>query len=498
MNLVSKFLPEKILKSIREFDSKKWNLIRSKRMLELFHSAAKRVPAYGDFLKKNKIDPQSIRTLKDFQDVPVTNKNNYLRRYEMKDLCWDGTLDKALVFSATSGSTGKPFYFPHENELDQQYSVLTQLFLENARVERKPTLVIICFGMGVWIGGLFTYQAFQLASLREKNISLITPGINKDEILNALKTLSPNFSQTILVGYPPFIKDLVDDAILSGIALPRLNIRLLFAAESFTEVFRDHLAKATGIKNVFRDTLNIYGTADIGAMAFETPTSIMIRRMALEDSTRLNSLFDTSFKLPTLAQYNPYFTNFESPNGEVLLTGSNTMPLIRYAVGDKGGVKSFDEITSIKGLSEEDLRSAAKKYDLPLYNLPFVYVYERSDFAVKLYGATIYAEHIREALQSPLLLKNISGKFTMRVLTDERHDQYLELNVELSSEGKSSKHLEETIIKSVVQNLLAKNSEFTNNHTLLKDKVHPKIIFWTHGDPTHFKSGIKQKWVVKS
>lgn len=485
-----------ILKLIRERSAKEWDAARKRTMLGLFKAAAERVPAYKDFLKRNGVKPASVRTFKDFESVPHTSKADYLRKYPMKDLMWDGKLEKPLVFSATSGSTGKPFYFPHEHDLDFQYSVLADLFLSHAKPKKEPVLLIICFGMGVWIGGLFTFQAFELASRRGQNISIITPGINKDEILNALRNLSPNFGQTVLVGYPPFIKDLLDDALLSGLNLPKLNLRVLFAAESFTETFRSHIAKAAGIKNVFRDTLNIYGTADIGAMAYETPTSILLRQMILGKKGAAEKFFGTTLKVPTFAQYNPLFTNFEAPEGEVLLTGANSIPLIRYAVGDKGGVASFDEIGKA-GFTQKELAREAKKHDVPLYKLPFVYVYERADFSVKLYGATVYPEHVREALQDAILGKHITGKFSMQVLADKRHDQYLELNVELKAGMEETKELSERVKKIVVQNLLLKNSEYANNYSSMKERVIPKVVFWPHEDPLYFRPGIKQKWVKK-
>ncbi len=228
-----KYSAQDVLKLIKEHDSSQWTQIQAESMLELFHEAATRVPAYKDFLHTHHVDPKAIKTLEDFKQVPVTNKDNYLRKYPLIDLCWDGTLEQALVFAATSGSTGKPFYFPHDHELDWQYSVLAELFLEQGMREGRegPTLVLVTFGMGVWIGGLFTYQAFELASLRGKNVSILTPGVNKGEILHALRDLAPNYKQTIVIGYPPFVKDVLDEALLSGIPLHELNIRMLFAAE---------------------------------------------------------------------------------------------------------------------------------------------------------------------------------------------------------------------------------------------------------------------------
>src|SRR3989344_4920579 len=171
----TRYTNKKVLEMIRRTSSARWRKIEEKTALNLFHAAAERVPAYKDFLKKNRVAHAKIRTIGDFLTVPITNKDNYLRQYPMEALCWDGTLRNPFVFSATSGSTGKPFYFPHGPDLDWQYSILADMFLEQSRT-KGPTLVLITFGMGVWIGGTFTFQAFELASRRGRNLSILTPG----------------------------------------------------------------------------------------------------------------------------------------------------------------------------------------------------------------------------------------------------------------------------------------------------------------------------------
>src|SRR3989344_9517159 len=150
-----KYSAEQVLHFIRTKKDAFWSKIREQRPLELFHEAAKRVPAYKDFLKKNRINPAKIRTFKDFQLVPPVSKKNYLRQYPLEKLCWDGTLKKPLVWTATSGSTGEPFYFPRGEKLHEESSLVYELFFrQNTKSEKGPTLVIVGFGMGLWIGGL--------------------------------------------------------------------------------------------------------------------------------------------------------------------------------------------------------------------------------------------------------------------------------------------------------------------------------------------------------
>ncbi|MEK7612097.1 MAG: hypothetical protein AAB407_02025 [Patescibacteria group bacterium] len=489
-----------ILQSIKSKKSAFWETEREQRALELFHAAAKRVPAYKDFLKKNSIQPAKIKTFSDFQSVPIVSKKDYLKEYPLEAVCWDGTLKKPLVFTSTSGSTGDPFYFPRGHELDWEASVAHEIFLSHhLQKNDDSTLVIVGFGMGVWIGGLITYEAFNLASNRKKHpVSILTTGINKKEIFNALKNIAPNFKQVILAGYPPFLKDILDEAENHGINLHKLNIRLLFAAESFPETFRDYVSKKAGIRNPYLDTLNVYGTADIGAMAWETPTAILMRRLAMKKKKLFNELFTPLEKTPTLTQYNPMFVTFEEQNGQVLLTGNNTIPLVRYAVGDHGGVMSYTEAEYAIKENGFDLKKEAGKAGIKdIYELPFVYVYERNDFSTTLYGLQVYPEPIREALLEKPINQFLTGKFTMLTKFSKNHDQYLEINLELKNGKKPTTYLEKATLLRIVATLRAKNSEYRELSDYLKKRAYPRLHFWPNEHPLYFKLGIKQKWVKK-
>ncbi len=490
-----------MVERVRTTKSSAWTNLRSRHSLTLFHEVAKRVPAYRAFLKENGIRPETIRTQEDFEKVPTTSKANYLKKYPLADLCWDGKLGCPAVFSSTSGSTGKPFYFQRLPNLEEEYSILAELFLSNGAHPpnpKNPTLVIVGFGMGVWIGGTLTYRAFDIASRRSYPVSILPAGVNKAEILKALRDLAPSFKQTILIGYPPFVKDILDEAEFEGIDLKALNLRLFFAAEAFSERFRDYLAKKVGMKNVYRDTLNIYGTADIGAMAFETPTTILIRRLAMKDKKLYSRIFGDVQKTPTLAQYNPAFVSFEAPKGEILLTGYSAMPLVRYAVGDRGGVHTYLDLRDIFAEAGINLEKEARLKKVPLYELPFVYVYERSDLATTLYGLQIYPEYLRDVMLSDSVQHYCTGKFQIATKYDESENQYLEINIEqkrgVGSVPSPFIKKMETIVKTAFRE---KSSEFRELSSFVNGRPLFKLVFRAVGDPEYFPAGIKQKWVKK-
>lgn len=478
-----------------------WFKKREQKAIKLFHLVADKVPAYKKFLSRHKINSASIKTWKDFQKVPPINKKNYLRYFPYPELFWDGIPFKNVTYTSTTGSTGEPFYFPREGKLDWQSSIIHEQFLNNFSNKDTSTLVIVTFGMGVWIGGLITYRGYEHICDRSRgNISIITPGINKNEILNSLQKLSPMFDQTIICGYPPFVKDLVDEAISAGIDVKKLNLKFSFAAETFTESFRDYLAEHAGIKNKYNETINVYGSADIGAMASETPITILIRELATKNEQLFTDIFGRIDKTPTLAQFNPEFITFEESHGDILLTGNNTIPLIRYSIGDHGGVLSFEEVKNKLHKNGLDLDKEAKKAGIDnksIAELPMVFVYERKDMSTTLYGLNVFPEFIRDGLLRPELAKYCSGKMAMRTLFNKEQDQYLEINVEMKKGTKASPSIRNKVQKILLDSLLKKSSEYRELYRFIKGRAMPKVILWPAEDPIFFKPGIKQKWIIK-
>ncbi len=496
-----KEIASKRLNFIYQKKSDYWKKEREKTLLSLFHTCAEKVRAYKDFLKKARINHEKIETFKDFQSVLPVNKDNYLRSYPWEKLCMPGSLiEQSLVLTSTSGSTGRPFYFPRNGLLDAQSSIYHQMFLQNAGIDvNKSTLVLVCFGMGVWIGGVITYQAFKSISERGYPMTILTPGVNKREIYEALKNIGSKYDQVILCGYPPFMKDVVDEAKAEGVNWNDFNIKMVFAAEAFSEKFRDYVMKKTGMKNAYRDTMNIYGSADLGTMAEETPVSILIRRLALKNESLYKKLFSEATRLPTFAQYIPQFINFECVDKNIYCSGDNVLPLVRYEIGDHGGVHYYSDVEKIFEEVGMNLKEEIKKAGIEdtIAELPFVYIYERTDLSTKLYGAIIYPEYIKVSLQNINLEKYITGKFTMFTLHDENEDEYLEINVELKAGINESEWLKDEVAKLIYAGLTEQSAEYKYLTGMLNGKVKPHIVFWPHEHPTHFQTGIKQKWVKK-
>lgn len=494
--------PPGALKKLRSKPESHWQKRGDDRALKLFHEAAERVPAYKDFLKKQKIDPSKIKNLSDFTQVPPVSKDSYLREYSLKDLMWDGSIkDKRLTISSTSGSTGEPFYFPRETGQDEQYAALAELYLlTNFDIANKSTLYVIGFPLGPWIGGMFTYRAIKMVAERgQYALSVATPGVSSAEIIKTVKKLGKEFDQVIIGSYGPFLKDALDEGERLGLNWKEYNCKFIFAAEIFSEGFRDYVVNKAGTKNIYKDTLNQYGTVDLGTMSNETPLSILIRRLAIQNDDLYQVVFGNSHKLPTLTQFIPEMFYFEDVGGNLYCSAYSGIPLVRYDLKDHGGVFSLKNIKSKLAVQNIDLEAEIDAAGLrdTIWNLPFVYVYERSDLSVSYYAFAIYPETVRNVLIRPEFHNLITGRFSMKVVEDEVKNQVLEINVELKDSVAATEKINNKVKKEVFQQLLKENSEYRETYQMKGKKVEPTIVLWQHRDQKYFNPVIKQQWVLR-
>lgn len=467
--------------------------------LSLFHEMASRVPAYKDFLRLNEVNHKHVRTINDFKKLPIIDKDNYLRRYPLKDLCWDGKFsERQWVLSSTSGSTGEPFYFPRTYLQDKHYAVSAELYLrENFDIENKTTLYIDAFAMGSWIGGLFTYEAIHRVAAKGYSISIITPGTNKLEVVNDVKRLGHFFDQVIIGCYPPMMKDILDLGVEEGLDWSSFKIGLIFSAEGFGEQFREHVHRIAGIKDYFLGSLNHYGTVDQGTVGHETPTSIFIRKTAYENSKLFHELFGPNRKQPTLVQYLPEFFYFESLENKILCSSYSGLPLVRYDVKDSGSVLTNYQIEKAFNLVDKNFDNElhSLRLDEHRWNLPFVYITEREDFSIKLAGGMIYPEEIRKAMLLKEVVSKTTGKFTMEVVNNKKMQPKLIVNVELKKHILANKELTKTIQDSILEILLKENTEYTNNYKYYGRQLLPQVKLWEYEHKNYFAGRGKHSWV---
>lgn len=466
-----------------------------KNALKLFKWAAKNVPAYEDFLKKHKINPAKIKTHDDFRKIPLMEKKNYLRKYPYPELFHKKIIPPMI--SMSSGSSGKPFYWPRSFTQEEIGGKTHEIIYRDIfKIKGENTLAVICFSMGTWIAGVFTALCSRYVASRGYNLSVATPGIEKEDILAILKDFAPNFDEVILTGYPPFLMDVLVEARDRKISVKNLNLRLLFAGENFSEKWRSILHEFANIKNPLDGSISVYGTADAAMLGHETPLSIYIRRKAEADKKFSAALFGNASFLQTLVQYYPDQIFFETINGELVFTTNAGIPLVRYNIHDTGMLIPYED--AIKSLKRFGYYSGAQRKKLLRWKLPFLTLGGRNDVAVTFYALNIYPENIKAGLEDDRICKYFTGKFVARNKTVNRgKKQKLALALELRKKTSPTVALKTLAQNIIFENLVKLNIEYRKLYSSIGRRALPQIKFRQFGDPMFQVKKSKHQWIEK-
>ncbi|MEV0623796.1 phenylacetate--CoA ligase family protein [Nonomuraea sp. NPDC050404] len=448
--------------------------------VELFHQVAATVPAYGRFLAERHVDPAEVVTFEDFTRVPMTDKDNYTQRHPLPELCRDGVIGDMIAVS--SGSTGVPSFWPRsvadERAIADRFE---EVFRDSFGARERRTLAVICFALGTWVGGLFTINCCRHLAGRGYPITVVAPGSDRREIVRVIPELAPHFDQVVLLGYPPFLKNVIDT---EGLPWSDWNLKLVTAGEVFSEEWRALVAERAGIADPVRGIASLYGTADAGVLGNETALSVEIRRFLAARPETARELFGES-RLPTLVQYDPQVRFFEEHQGTLLFSGDNGVPLIRYHIADEGGVLAYPELLDF--VRRHGFEPEAKGPERP-----FVYVFGRSHFTVSYYGANVYPENIAVGLEQPEVSGAVTGKFVLEAAEDERHDRHLTVTVELAPGEKPSDEIAQAVGGSILAQLLRLNSEFAAY--VPAGRQMPFVRLRESGDPEYFPPGAKHRY----
>lgn len=462
------------------------------RALQLFTSVAATVPAYRAWLAEHGIEPAVVRTTEHFRALPLLTKDNYLRRYPLGQLCRDGELAACDMIAVSSGSTGEPSFWPRS--MADEFAValrFEQVFHDSFRADERTTLAVVCFALGTWVGGMYTASCCRHLAAKGYPITVITPGSNVEEILRVVTALGPQFEQVVLLGYPPFLKGVIDTGLSRGVPWPDYHVKLVLAGEVFSEQWRTLVNDRTGGGEPCHGFASLYGTADAGVLATETPLSICIRRYLAEHPTLARELFGEP-RLPTLAQYDPRSRYFETHGDTLVFTGDNGIPLIRYHIADTGGLTEFDAMLAFLAGHGFDPIAALGSGCRRIRELPFVHVFGRSFFTISYYGANIYPEQITIGLEQPSVAQWVTGKFVMESREDADRDRSLVIAVELAPGVSGTERMRQTIAESIASQLRRLNSEFA--HYTPPERQIPHVSLHPAGDPEYFPPGVKHRY----
>jgi len=304
--------------------------------------------------------------------------------------------------------------------------------------------------------------------------------------------LGRHVDQVVLLGYPPFIKDVIDTGLAAGIDWPRYSIKLVLAGEVFSEQWRDLVAARAGMPRPCFDSASLYGTADAGVLGNETPLSVTIRRFLAGRPDLAQELFGGP-RLPTLVQYDPLQRFFDTHDDATLLfSADNTIPLIRYHIADEGGLLGHDQLLGFCRQHGFDPQAELAGAEDATPRLPFCYVFGRSFHTVSYYGANVYPENVTVGLEQPPIAEWVTGKFVVAAIEDTDRNAQLRITVELAPEQHADTDRVTLAAASIRAQLRRLNSEFA--HYVPAERQLPEVVLRPTGDPEYFPIGVKHRY----
>ncbi|MDP3996638.1 MAG: hypothetical protein Q8P86_03025 [bacterium] len=448
--------------------------------LALARQTAKNVPAYREFLKLKGAKVPNFD--KDFLALPETDKNSYFRAFQLKKLFPKEVLPPFAY--ASSGSSGKPTFWFRGSEQErigvESHEVIFRDIWNIGKSDE--TLVIICFSMGLWVAGSYTLASCRGLSQKGYKITAVTPSIDKADTVYVFKKLCPQFKNVVIAGYPPFVADVLLEVKKRKIDIPK-NLYILTAGDSFTEKWRDDIGALANIKKPHH-IVSVYGSADTGILAFETPLTIALRRKAQKDRALACSLFGEVKEIPPILQYDPRMLFIEeSKGGELLITAPTASPLIRYNIHDRG------KIIDLNKLQEKwKLPDVGRKFN-GWNKMPVISTFGRTDVAVTLYALNIYPEHIISCIKRAPFKNLLSGSFLVyNKTTHGSKRQTLHIRLEMLPRAEKQAARFGNASDVFAEYLSQVNIEYKKLKSAIGRKALPKIHFMQNGDSLLWKN----------
>ncbi|MHB8442830.1 MAG: phenylacetate--CoA ligase family protein [Patescibacteria group bacterium] len=456
-----------------------------KNVISNFKIYAPKVKAYVKFLQKHDINIDNIKTIEDFKKLPLTSKENYITKYPLEEIVTN--ISQISSISSSSGSSGTPIYLGRGSIKDIDNSESMEFLFEyNHGLKDKKTLFMVMVGLGIWSASSQIMTFAYLISYKNNNFSMVTPGLSIEECVKIFKnSIDGNYDQIIIMGYPSFIKDMLDEAILSNINLKKKNIYIYAVGEGVTLGWREYIANLLGKKKDDSCISTLVASSEAGSIAIETNLTkkIIYQINQSKDKLLVEKIFKTKL-FPTLAQYNPLSKYVEEVNETVVLTLFDVMPFIRYDTKDRGGIYLLSDLS-------KKINMEIKDSDL---KLPCLYLSGRADVILTIYSVNIYVDNIKNIINSFELLSYITGKFQADVEFDKDLNPMFLLNIEIKK-GYTVDTINTTYIKDyIVDNLKYLNSEYSKLHSTFREKVEPIITYEEFAKDNSFATDNKVKF----
>lgn len=449
-----------------------------------FIYAKKRVPAYADFLALQGFSYPSFNGLvPNLSEVPAMDKANYIKKYTLEERCINGKLPKKnVVIDESSGSSGMATNWARGKYERQVNAKIIALGMRNL-FGNSPVFIINAFALGAWATGInITMSCVKFAKIK-------STGPDKIKIAHTIKDFGKNHKY-IIMGYPPFLKSLVDEVKINWL---ELDVSFILGGESMAEEMRDYLM-GKGIKKIYSSL----GASDLELnLAAENDFTISLRRLLRSNELLRKRILKYGGAMPMVFQYNPAdFLIDVRENGELVFTicrSGYISPKINYNIYDKGHVLQYQELLAIcNELSIDEGQLMKSKTDLPI-----LFHYGRVDMTVSFYGANISPLDIQEVIYGLPQLINDVHSFHMQTPEDEEGNKHLVVAIE-TAECKEALDIDlQELHQIFFDNLASINQDFREARKMLSSVNQTQIVFCAFGQGP-FKDAdirIKTKYV---
>ncbi|GAC1466906.1 MAG: phenylacetate--CoA ligase family protein [Chloroflexota bacterium] len=453
-----------------------------------------RVPAYHRFLNESgwRNDPTLPPEVR-IRQLPETDKERYIKRFSIEERCLDGKIPLiGTEIDESSGSSGTPYNWVRSRadlaELHRTMAQFCRVYSEHA----TNVITINGFSMGAWATGVNVGEAMRYIGI----VKSTGPDIEK--IVHTLRFFGPNYTY-VITGYPPFLKHLLDESEAAGFDWTDYRVLGVVGGESMSEGLRTYLERR------FFAVYSAYGASDLDiGVGGETPLTVWIRKRAVADAALQRALFGDDPRVPMLFQYNPldYYVETNEQNELVVTVNRSRLlsPRIRYNIHDTGGTLSFHAMVDTLREFGLDATSACRRPGQPIFQLPFLYLFGRSDSTLSYMGANIYPEDVQQALFADATDARRLGAYCLELIDIGNGEQRPCVHVEVLAPQGDETVLSERLRQRVLDRLLSSNRDFRS--AVAEDFSAAELMVQVHatGQGPFANNGtrIKHRYIVQA
>jgi len=285
--------------------------LQLKRLVATAERVYATVPFYKKKFDEAGIKPSEIKSLKDLNRLPFTNKIDLRDNYPFG--LFAVPMEQVVRIHASSGTTGKPTVVGYTRRDINTWAELMARSLAAAGAH-KNDIIHNAYGYGLFTGGLGVhYGAEKLGA----SVIPISGGNSKRQIV-----IMQDFGSTVLTCTPSYALFLAETAEEMGVDFKKLKLKVgIFGAEPWSERMRDEIERKLGIQ-----AIDIYGLSEVIGPGVSIECIEAKRGLHIFEDHFIAEIID-----PQTKEVLPY-----GQKGELVFTTvtKEAFPLIRYRTRD--------------------------------------------------------------------------------------------------------------------------------------------------------------------